>query len=713
MARFKFTVHGAYLKNLLKQYQRFGLVAAITMFVAFPLSLFLSTFLANTSNTASLSSFFSLNLICLFFTTVILTMMLFNFVNSKAKLDVYLALPITRRTLYLTHLCAALLISFVPFLLTSLLGYIAALLTQTIAAIPSVHLFFFLTLLLSLVFMIALAIITSIICLNTGTIINAVICLAIYLVIPIFILFTINLYMSLILQASTTWAGDILSYLSPLFGFFAPLSHLNAMPSAPQLVSWLVPALYWFILSPVLAVIGVYFMRRRQQDDAEKPYINSFFIPALITICTMLILTCLLLLFRSMTFSNIYSRALSVPSLLIPVALVFVLYLIVNTILNHDIKHLPHVLVQYVTIAAVTTSVVAGSFVTSGFGYFDYKPKAEQLTKIQLIINEPNGLVSDATLLEYEPYTNLTAYTSTSDIAAVLTFYNRLIDSRGNDFNNDDNFAFDSQNISVTFNFYESASTIVTRTLNIPENALVSSLPLASTTPFLNNRYPLINTSLNLNYYNLNTVFGQTINLQLIANFNVSLFRNYVREDILRLNTLLFYEVSHPILYQLNYAVTQSENKYGVSSVLNIDERFTSTVNYLNSLNLSFDSLVLPSTISARALVHTNSSMNGPAFYTSFGTLRYPDSGIFDPSYNQVNTVQTYSLTASELQALSAYFVANGIDSQPHDVIMFTLSNPAAYILNAEGEQLLQTIIAGKTSFEDISSNDLFSSGNN
>lgn len=368
-----------YLRFLLKRNTRLMILVSVLMFALYPLLSFTQFVLTqNYSRTTFLVG--QVLLLVLFVLSIFLIpFVLFNYLNSKRNLDVYHALPITRKNLYLTTIVAGLVIIFIPFTLNYVGGSL-----YYLAVIPDVDGWLLVKqywFALAFVLPILMPILFSM--MNTGTNLDGFLYgVILHLIAPISYGAYVVYGQSVLLGFRLADFSKFLLYSSPIWSLFELTFNTERINPNPLLMSF-----YWLAIGFVLTFVVLYFYQIRKSEKAESPFTNNWFFPVIATIFIIIIQV---FLFSSFT-AFINDQSLDLRTLLFPVFFTFVAYMVLDVIANRGFKHFLKGLTHFGIITAVTLSGFVIATSTGGAGYVNKVPDIASVESVSLTLYDNSG----------------------------------------------------------------------------------------------------------------------------------------------------------------------------------------------------------------------------------------------------------------------------------------------------------------------------------
>lgn len=686
-------INKKYFLFLLSHNRKLISLVSIILGIVFPLLYILTSFSEAFSNSL-LSNYLGtlmFYLVCLIFIAAIIPLVTLSYLNSKKALDIYYAVPIKRDNLFATQHLANLVIVLLPSIFIFIIATLIAAGTGAFNSIDWSFILGIFILLLLVVFVVcAIISLSTFVVNNTGNVLNSFIYSIIIFAFPFILYLAITIFNSTLLSSLFVSSYRILEYTSPIFVLFRYVSNLlSSTTSLNSAVLWLGVrfSIYWAVISVLLYLINIILFDRRTVQVAEKPFANKYFGSLTISI----FIGCLLFMFLSIFAVSYYGSngiRLTVWGVLTPVVMIFIVYYVIDVISKKGFGGFFKSLIQYIAISVLTFALFFTGIKTNGFGLLNYVPSTSSIENISVTFYN-NSYYSDF-------YTqNSVKITDTEEIELVRSVHKALTNldlSNPSETNIYDDMYF---NVSFAYSLKDGGTHGIS--YDIPFSYLTSISPLFDSETFLANIYPIIDLSAEPKITGLNSISGSSIPSYSITDIDVKKLSAALKSDISALGIDLLSQSNASILYILNYDFIYSDSSFGndypvgySSTPLSIDDRFVNTIDYLDSLNLTFsDSPAGTSDDKFYLISKRDSSL--PGYYSSCTDY------CLNLFYSNVNEeIQFYQLSNEDYKHLSKYFVASGPSDTAHNVVTRVSPDGAAYsfILNEESEAATAKIIS-------------------
>ncbi len=471
----------------------------------------------------------------------ILSVINLGFLHSKKGSDVFLSLPLTRKELYLSRLCATIIGSFIPTVIATITSAITVYVTVGTEHLPIITplrclLFYFLS-------SIIVSILVNAFMLLTGHTFDAVLSfLGINLGLPILLLSCgnyaqANLFgiSSITLERLAPWN---LSPIGTLGVFFASLTESLFSPVAP-FSSWLsTEIIVWLVLSIGILLGSLYFATHRKSEKAEESYAHPILPTALQLLIAVLVSFAageIFSLFDS--FTLIYYIFATIGAMLAAVLL--------GAIIRRGFKGFKKDLL--IGGCAATLTIIFGvSIMTGWFGFETRVPKVDDIK--QAVVNYDYGATNLSDSL----------FTKTEDLENLTELHEAIIDingpayysaTTGRRYNNEFDENYDTTNANyaqLNIDYQLKNGQIITRSYSFYDKPLKNWLdPIMQSESFMN-RYIVIEKSKvshssYIEYYNetegyWESAHGPELNLEQ-AKILISAYRKDIQNGVSTSNT--------------------------------------------------------------------------------------------------------------------------------------------------------------------------------
>jgi ABC-2 type transport system permease protein len=695
---FRARINTGFFRFLIKRNTRLMILTSVAMIALYPLLAFTEFVFNGTYSQGFFNVGRTFQLIVFFVSLVIVPFVIFSYLNSKKSLDVYHALPITRKDLFLTGLIASVVVVLIPFLSVYAIGWI-----YNAMVVPTIdNTLIFENLYYSLALSMAIALPFMFSMMNTGTSVDGFLYGLIIHFIPMIAYGTYLVFGNTVLlgfRAPTE--NTFLLFTAPLWTIFELNLNRNLLFPNPDLV-----ALYWFVMSFGMAWLVLYFYKIRRSEKAENPFTNNKFYPIIVSLFILMIQFFFYSTFTLLTEGS----SLDLRTLIFPVFFTFVAYMILDVIANRGFKNFTKALVKFAIITAVSLTTFLAATFTGGAGYVNNVPNPNRIAKVEFLINDESGLFSPSySSYIYNSSNGVIAYEDEADIQVIVDFHQSIIDRfkelgiSTNNYNFDENSNIESSypfelspwtTSEVQLRYTLNNGSTVLRSYRVPFLWTDTILPLSVSEPNLFNRYPHLShrdrvTSIRFAPTTLHREY-------FVASDKLdALFTTYVEEYIQFGSSIL--EGEPVVGYIITGATQEDIYAYGGTSIqaLPVFESFTKTIALLD-----LPEIVIPQSLTFE-LILPSTRENPVEFYIQNfdSSLRYWEQ---DPS----KEFATYTLSADEMTLLVPYMTAHHVNDDLVGLIKVVpefgfgverYNNFVFYSLLEEGRSILDGIIAEKT----------------
>lgn len=692
---FRARINTGFFRFLIKRNTRLMILTSVAMIALYPLLAF-TEFVFNGSYT---QTFFNvgraLQLIVFFISLVVVPFVIFSYLNSKKSLDVYHALPITRKDLFLTGLVASIVIVLIPFLSVYGIGWIYNALV--VANIDNALIFDNLYYSLALSMAIALPFMFTM--MNTGTSVDGFIYGLIIHLIPMISYGTYLVFGNTVLlgfRAPTN--NTFLLFTSPLWTIFELNLNRNLVFPNPNQI-----ALYWFVMSLGMAWLVLYFYKIRRSEKAETPFTNNKFYPIIVSIFILMIQFFFYSTFTLLTEGS----SLDLRTLLFPVFFTFVAYMILDVIANRGFKNFTKALIKFAIITSVSLTTFIVGTLTGGAGYVNNVPHADRVAKVEFFISDESGLFSpSSTSYIFNSRSGLIAYEDNTDIRMIVDFHQSILDRfkelgiTTNNYNFNETTNFETSypfmvsswmTSEVQFRYTLNNGSTLLRSYRIPFLWTDKILSLSVSKPNLLNRYPHLSnrdrvTSIRFTPTTLHQEF-------LISQSKLeTLFNTYIEEYEQFKTSILDGE---PIVGYIITQATDDNAHFGHSTqALPVFKSFSKTI-----AMLELPLIEVPDSLTIELILP--SAQNNPVdfFIQNF------DSFVRYWGHDMTQEFATFTLNADEITRLLPYVTAHHVNGDLVGLIRINskfelgverYTSFIFYSLLEEGRGVLEEIIAEK-----------------
>mgnify|MGYP004702790055 CR=1 FL=1 len=695
---FRARINTGFFRFLIKRNTRLMILTSIAMIALYPLLAFTEFVFNGSYNQTFFNVGRAFQLIVFFISLVIVPFVIFSYLNSKKSLDVYHALPITRKDLFLTGLVASIVIVLIPFLSVYGIGWIynASVMAEIDNALIFDNLYYSLALAMAITlpFMFAM--------MNTGTSVDGFLYGLIIHLIPMISYGTFLVFGNTVLlgfKAPTN--NTFLLFTSPLWTIFELNLNRNLVFPNPDQI-----ALYWFVMSFGMAWLVLYFYKIRRSEKAETPFTNNKFYPIIVSIFILIIQFFFYSTFTSLTDGS----SLDLRTLLFPVFFTFVAYMILDAIANRGFKNFTKAVIKFALITSVSLTTFIVGTLTGGAGYVNNVPHADRVTKVELFISDESGLFSPSpSSYIFNPRSGLIAYEDNTDIQMIVDFHHSILERfkelgiSTNNYNFYETANFESTypfkvsswiTSEVQFRYTLNNGSTLLRSYRVPFVWTDTILPLSVSQTNLLNRYPHLTnrdriTSIRFTPTTLHTetrVSQDKLN---------TLFDTYIEEYTTQGSAIL--EGKAVVGYILTDGTVQDSFGNGGynTQALPVFESFTQTIALLE-----LPETILPASLTVELIIPATSNNPVEFFIQNFeSSIRYWGQDIS-------RDFATYTLNADEITLLLPYLTAHHVNDDLVGLIKFNAkleigveryTSFVFYSLLEEGRSILEEIIAEKT----------------
>ena len=695
---FRARINAGFFRFLIKRNTRLMILTSVAMIALYPLLAFTEFVFNGTYSQGFFNVGRAFQLVVFFVSLVIVPFVIFSYLNSKKSLDVYHALPITRKDLFLTGLIASMVIVLIPFLSVYGIGWI-----YNALVVPTIdNTLIFENLYYSLALSMAIALPFMFSMMNTGTSVDGFLYGLIIHLIPMIAYGTYLVFGNTVLlgfRAPTN--NTFLLFTAPLWTIFDLNLNRNLVFPNPNLV-----ALYWFVMSFGMAWLVLFFYKIRRSEKAETPFTNNKFYPIIVSIFILMIQFFFYSTFTLLTEGS----SLDLRTLIFPVFFTFVAYMILDVIANRGFKNFTKALVKFAIITAVSLTTFLVATFTGGAGYVSNVPNPDRIAKVEFLITDESGLFSPSySSYIYNTSNGVIAYEDEADIEVIVDFHQSIID-RFKELgisNNSYNF-YEQTTLETTYPFQlaswttsevqlrytlNNGSTLL-RSYRIPFVWTDTILPLSVSQPNLLNRYPHLSNRDRITKIRFSPTMLHTESVVSQDKLN-TLFDTYIEEYTSQGAAIL--EGKAVVGYILTEATLQNSNAYGgyTTQALPVFESFTQTIALLE-----LSENVLPASLTVE-LIRPSTRDNPVEFY-----IQNFDSSIRYWGQDSTKEFATYTLNADEITKILPYFTSHHVNDDLVGLIKLDAkleigveryTSFVFYSLLEEGRSILEEIIAEKT----------------
>lgn len=664
-------IHFKLFINNLKTYRAYMATFTILLAAFFPAPILISLLRGN------LSSEYSFEVIPL----VAIASMIFalvpfitqHYLTSKKAVDVYHSLPISRKDLFITQWVTGIVIALVPFALNYIAGYFIGSIGGMLVPNNLLSSFF-----IYVILMIAIQIPNHFVIMNTGTVANSLVHSLILFAAPFIAYGALAVFVEVFIYGLSSIDIDVLNFLSPTYALY----RLKTMDVGTGYVFGV--CAYWAVLSTIFLILCLRLYQKRKSERSETPFTTNLYFPLVVSLFTSLCLvamTGLFTSFSSYTYSMNLEKFLSIETLMIPLMITFIMYVILDIFRNRSTKNFLKAAISYLKIAVVTLSLCVVLIITNFFGYANYVPNVSSVNSVS--VNKSVLSESGIFQISQEYPSDVIKFTDTSAITELSEFHREFLSRVGKYPEYAD--SFDTQRMLseypdtyglfsgndtgyVTTRLFQvkyqlSAARTVTRAYDIPRHFVTDLYPLLKSDDYQKAAHPILDTVVtqptSLSVYD--ATYSTRSNIALSSE-NTTQLRNAYAADLALLSAedLAFKEST--LKYVINYTAalpsTFTRNTNTISDSLFIDSRFTNTIAFIeNGITVSYSN-----PIKAYYVSHVKASN-----YDYTETLNFAAHGLIPVStyymsekntgvkFDTAGLTNAAILTADDLAAIQPY----------------------------------------------------------
>jgi len=700
---FNMRIQTEYLRFLIKRNARFMILIGIAMAVLYPLLAF-TEFIIGSSYSPTVFAVGQVFLTLLLLASIfIVPFLMFSFLNSKKHLDVYHALPIRRKDLFVTSVLSAFIIVVIPFTIVFAIGGI-----YQVAVLDNVDTTLLWKQYYYSVIMI-LAILTPILfsMMNTGTSIDGLIYGVIIHAIPGIMYAAYLLFGQAILLGFTVNDPSLfLLYTSPIWSLFELVFNKTRIYPNPMLISF-----YWIIFGFVSSYLVLYFYQIRKSEKAENPFTNRWFFPVIVSFFTFIVQIFMYSSFYTLTRSS----GIDFRTLIFPVFFTFVLYLILDVIANRGFRNLIKAMLSFAIITAISLGGFTAGALTKGIWYVTNVPNPSQVRSIELEFTDPYNVVGPAEYYSWErslfvgSNSNKILFTNPNDIAIIVqTHKDILAEFKKIGYEKypthqllAEPYPYKSSEYSYTHfkvkYTYKNGLTL-SRQYEVPYEWTRNLSKLANSPVIFDIKYPAFGYINSVARFNNFTLFDVTFSnprpLNMFTLEQQKMIAKYYKEDYIALSVNDIMYSDEAILGFISVDACNASSQC-IINTLPLTAKYTKTLQYLNSLNVSLPEVVLPE--KPFLIFLPNPSIKESSFFFVQGIN--PNFGLtYNDSYNQkINYIE---VEPENLLSLLPHMRNGSFVNQAVGVVRITTSIPPGtrysnfmfYTLSESGLAILEQL---------------------
>lgn len=691
--QFRLTNNLDYLRFLLKRNRRFMMLMGLGMLVLYPV-LILTLRLINPSiyinDIRGVGQVFAL--ILLIVSAISIPFLTLGYINSKKHLDVYHALPIKRSDLLIINVLAAFIIMVIPFTIAWFLGGVVVLSPEfTIINILE-------TWITSLMIVSAIFSIIVFTLMHTGTNVDGLLYGMVLNFLPILTYVAYTAFSAIVLLG---FNGD---YIARYIGLIFPIWSLFENLFEVEIRLWdssILNGLYWLVISIVLLVASRYFYKIRKHEKAESPFTNPYFFPAISAFVSIVLIFLMYAGFYSIN-ESIDQNFFNPLNFIFPFFFTGVTYLVMDTISQRSFKNMYKAMLRYLIIALIGFGLLLFGLFSKGFGYITKIPNVENIQSIEFRLEDYNNvIISRVSINDYNYYDNESMTYLIQDDRGIEIVQNMhkiiLSEYKWIDYSNRNLYSYDSSfieriessngyiqsyedygytispyagnNLTLRFTYTLDSGSVISRSYSIPYEWTKSLQELMYNEGMIKNYAP--NVALRNTYKHLSEVNGvnafspasTSINKN---DFDLEAFSLAYEKDFASLSMRDINDLQPVTLGYVNLVSCKSDlNKNEcIESYILINELYTNTLTYLNSINFTFADLTNFASLRTVLFIPRYDSTDDYKFYNATGMNSSLNSlGSYDKLGNFKATY--VELTEEQFLAILPYTTNIGVSKEP------------------------------------------------
>jgi ABC-2 type transport system permease protein len=682
-----------YLRFLLKRNRRFMMLMGLGMLVLYPV-LILTLRLINPNiyinDIRGVGQVFAL--ILLIVSAISIPFLTLGYINSKKHLDVYHALPIKRSDLLIINVLAAFIIMVIPFTVAWFVGGVVVLSPEfTVINILE-------TWITSLMIVSAIFSIIVFTLMHTGTNVDGLLYGMVLNFLPILTYVAYTAFSAVVLLG---FNGDYIArYIGLIFPIWAIFENLFEVETRLW-DSSLLNGLYWLVISIVLLVASRYFYKIRKHEKAESPFTNPYFFPAISAFVSIVLIFLMYAGFYSIN-ESIDQNFFNPLNFIFPFFFTGVTYLVMDTISQRSFKNMYKAMLRYLIIALIGFGLLLFGLFSKGFGYITKIPNVENIQSIEFRLEDYNNVILPRMAInDYNYYDNESMTYLIQDDRGIEIVQNMhkiiLSEYKWIDYSNRNLYTYDSSfieriqstngyiqsyedysyavspyegsSLTLRFTYTLDSGSVVSRSYTIPYEWTKSLQALMYNEGMLKNYAP--NVALRETYKYLSEV--NSVNAFTPAStsinknsFDLEAFSLAYEKDFLTLSNRDINDLQPVTLGYVNLITCKSDTNKNecIESNILINELYTNTLAYLDSINVTFPSLSNFAALRVVMFVPQENVTDDFKFYTAMG-MNSSLNGF--GSYDKLgNFKATYvELTEEQLLAILPFTTNVGISTEP------------------------------------------------
>ncbi|MEI7667365.1 MAG: hypothetical protein WCI62_00025 [Erysipelotrichaceae bacterium] len=713
---FKLRLEIEYLRFLIKRNLRYVFIMSAAMIVLYPILVITAKILGRTSDAVLAGPGQLFTLILLLFTSFMIPLLVYSYMNSKKNLDVYHALPIRKTDLLLTNLLAGLIILIVPFTIGWFSGGLVSLSS-------SFTVWDMVTRYLSVI-MIATALFTTVmfVLMNCGTSLDTFLYSIVLNFIPLLAWGAYLLFVQTILMGFVI--GDTYKIIGMIFPIWALFE--NGFELGSRLWnSAIMNGFYWLFMALVFATVSTFMYEKRKNEKAESPFTNKWFFPTVSGILVTLFIFFLYCGIYTIN-SNLTQASFYAPiNFVFPFFFTFVMYIVMDAVAQRGFKHIAKAALNFLIVAAIAFSLLLFGIFSRGFGYISYQPKLTEISSVEIKLDNPEAIFGAGTnyMYTYDGYGNslMSSITLTSpeDIQTVYDMHKIILDEfkwvsytpglltggpelikqieKANGYTQSyvdypftsSSFLYNLYGITITYTLDNGSKVFRQYVVPFEWTKKLTELKnspdaLKLITPVLGSMSAITTSKETIKWMGpLGTVIGD------IPSFNYSLFKQYYIQDLKSLTDETANALNYKLLGYVNINACQSDKCF--NDYVSVDERFVSTASYLRYLLPDLDNPSLDSSVVA-ALILPTSFPRDMLFHRAY-QASLNSSTTIDSILDENQTAISFSyvdLTAAQLALIQPYLANSGISTTAtYKVVTATSNTDGSYYVSSSGNLVI------------------------
>lgn len=595
-----------FLKYNLKKNMLYFLIFGLLLFAVFPLPVIID--MVNTPRSAanlgmhytpSVSGYNYAFTSMMIILTILTPFILFNYLTSKKSVDVFHALPVKRKELFLSTVLTGIALVVIPGTINYLLGHGIFYLHHGANDAALLYDWFVI-----MFFAIAIQSISTFVILNTGTLIDSLIHTGILIFLPFGIFFVIVMFTNEFLFGLGGITDSLLKVMTPLYAIY------HALFEGPYQIQLLI---YWFALYAIFLMVQTNIYIKRKSERSEEPFTNKYYFPIITAVFTGLIFIMLnagysaLRVRSGMSFQSFFAF----DSILLALIITFVGYTILNIFKNRSTKYFLTTIKNYVIIVLVATILSVTTIQTQAFGLVWRVPNASKIESIELY---------DNALYQVHPILSLSENTYNSNNVkikdeAIIDMFTKVHKSINQKVKRENNFlrtgdvsglltnkyacTFE-ETIYLDFTYHLKNGQKIPYSIKVPRELLLEFTALldvpnyhAFINPILNEQIKIksltiYNDLMDLELLNGYQAKGKEIQENLIHFYNQDL-ENLDSDTLVKEKSTLKYMITYEFDLNIDSSIVANKRQDDqiARGILMVDDRFEKTLAYIESFNVN------------------------------------------------------------------------------------------------------------------------------